>query len=337
MHRHDRSPRPPGTVTERGVRMRAFLAADQRFLGLDDRQADPDESEIIVLPVPFERTSSFGTGSAAGPEAILRASREVELYDTELGCEPWAAAGGIATLEPLTLEPGDDGSAVMESVDRVVSYWRERRKVVVTIAGEHTGVVGAIRAHMRSSAEVTVLQLDAHSDLRESYMGDRWNHACTMARVLEFHDDIVQVGIRSESLEDRSLAYSRGVRVFRASKILDDSDRGVDWIAAVLDACAERVYVTFDCDVIDPAVLPATGTPEPGGLSWRQINALLDRLCRARRVIGFDVSELAPLHGCNHPQFTIAKLIARFTGWIGAAASRPSIRSAIADDGDGSR
>ena len=316
--------------------MRDFLAANQRFLGLDDRQADPDESEIIVLPVPFERTSSFGIGSAAGPEAILRASREVELYDTELGFEPWAAAGGIATLQPLSLEPDDDGKAVMESVDRVVSYWRDRRKMVVTIAGEHTGVVGAVRAHTRSSAAVTVLQLDAHSDLRDSYLGDRWNHACTMARVLDFHDDVVQVGIRSESVEDRSLAASRGVRVFRASKILDDADRGRDWIAPVLDACAERVYVTLDCDVLDPAVLPATGTPEPGGLSWRQINALLERLCRARRVIGFDVSELAPLAGFNHPQFTVAKLIARFMGWMGAAASRPLMGGTLTAGGDGS-
>lgn len=316
--------------------MRDFLAANQRFLGLDDRQADPDESEIIVLPVPFERTSSFGIGSAAGPEAILRASREVELYDTELGFEPWAAAGGIATLQPLALEPDDDGKAVMESVDRVVSYWRERRKMVVTIAGEHTGVVGAVRAHTRSAAEVTVLQLDAHSDLRDSYLDDQWNHACTMARVLDFHDDVVQVGIRSESLEDRSLADARGVRVFRASKILDDADQGRDWIAPVLEACAERVYVTLDCDVLDPAILPATGTPEPGGLSWRQINALLEHLCRARRVIGFDVSELAPLAGFNHPQFTVAKLIARFMGWMGAAASRPLMGGTLTVGGDGS-
>jgi len=301
------------------------LAANQRFLGLDDGQADPDQSEFIVLPVPFERTSSFGTGSAKGPEAILRASQEVELYDTELGFEPWSAAGGIATLRPLELRPDDDGKAVMDSVDRVVSEWRDRRKMVVTMAGEHTGVVGSIRAHTRASADVTVLQLDAHSDLRDSYQDDRWNHACTMARVLDFHDDIVQVGIRSESLEDRSLADARGVRVFPAHRIHDDADRGRDWIAPILDACAECVYITLDCDVLDPAVLPATGTPEPGGLDWRQMNTLLERLCRERRVIGFDVSELAPLPGFCHPQFIVAKLIARVMGWMGPAAGRPRV------------
>lgn len=288
--------------------MSDVLAANQRFLGLDDGQADPDQSEFIVLPVPFERTSSFGTGSAKGPEAILRASQEVELYDTELGFEPWSAAGGIATLRPLELRPDDDGKAVMDSVDRVVSEWRDRRKMVVTMAGEHTGVVGSIRAHTRASADVTVLQLDAHSDLRDSYQDDRWNHACTMARVLDFHDDIVQVGIRSESLEDRSLADARGVRVFPAHRIHDDADRGRDWIAPILDACAECVYITLDCDVLDPAVLPATGTPEPGGLSFDEICAVLRAAGEAGRIVGGDVVELAPIPGFHAYDFTAAKL-----------------------------
>jgi agmatinase len=211
---------------------------------------------------------------------------------------------------------------VAESVERLVGEWREHGKIVVTLAGEHTGVVGAIRAHARSPARLTVLQLDAHSDLRDRYQGDPWNHACTMARVLDFHDDIVQVGIRSESLEDRALADRRGVRTFPAAGLHADADRGSDWIAPILDACAESVYVTLDCDVLDPSVMPATGTPEPGGLDWRQVNGLLDRLCRARRVVGFDVSELAPIAGIGHPQFAIAKLIARFMGWMGASAAR---------------
>lgn len=301
--------------------MNEFLSSRERFLGLDDRQADPDAAATVIVPVPFERTSSFGMGSSAGPAAILRASCEVELYDTELGFAPWEAAGGIATLRPLPIGADDDGAAVAGALDRVVAEWRERGKRVVTLAGEHTGIVGAVRAHARMAPGFTVLQLDAHGDLRDRYTGDPWNHACAMARVLDFHDDLVQVGIRSEAPEDRAPAERRGVRTFPAHRIHDDAERGVDWIAPVLDECAERVYVTFDCDVLDPSIMPATGTPEPGGLTWRQVNALLDRLCRARQVIGFDVSELSPVAGLDHPQFTIAKLIARFAGWMGAARS----------------
>ncbi|MCA9297307.1 MAG: agmatinase [Phycisphaerales bacterium] len=303
--------------------MNDFQSAEERFLGLNDQQARPDAAGCIVLPVPFERTSSFGVGSADGPRAILEASHEVELFDTELGFEPWSVAGGIATLQPLPISPADDGASIMAAVDRIVTRWREQNKLVVTIAGEHTGIVGAVRAHTRGSTGVTVLQLDAHSDLRESYLGDRWNHACALARVLDFHDDVVQVGIRSESREDAALAHARGVRVMRASEIHDDADRGVDWIDGILNECSECVYVTLDCDVFDPSVIPTTGTPEPGGLTWRQMNALLQRLCRERRVIGFDVSELAPQPGLHHTQFTIAKLIARMIGWISSSADQP--------------
>lgn len=301
-----------------------FLPASERFLGLDDHQADPETARVVILPVPYERTSSYGSGSAGGPAAILRASREVELFDTELDTEPWRAAGGIATHAPLPVERAADGAAVMEALDRAVSDWCDRGKTVVTIAGEHTAVVGAIRAHCRMSGGLSVVQIDAHSDMRPHYLDDPWNHACAMARVADFHGDIVQVGIRSESLEDRALVREHGLPVFRAAGIHRDGAGGVDWVAPIIDACAADVYVTFDCDALDPSVMPATGTPEPGGLSWQQVNELLARLCTARRVLGFDVCELAPIAGLDHPQFTVAKLMARLVGWIGASAGPPS-------------
>jgi agmatinase len=300
----------------------AFLSASERFLGLDDVQAEPATVGVVVLPVPFERTSSYGHGSAAGPGAVLRASHEVELYDTELGFEPWAAAGGVATLRPLAFADDADGAAVADALDAAVTHWRSQGKRVVTLAGEHTGIVGAVRAHARASGDFTVLQLDAHSDLREAYHDDPWNHACAMARVLDFHDDLVQVGIRSACPEDNVLAEDRGVRTVRAVTVHDDAEAGRDWIGPILAACRDRVYVTLDCDVFDPAVMPATGTPEPGGLNWRQMNALLERLCRAKRVIGFDVCELAPIAGVHHPEFSVAKLIARFMGWMEGAGPR---------------
>lgn len=310
-------------MTRLGHRGRAgrdsHLPAGERFMGLDDEQADPGRCGAVVIPVPFERTSSYGRGAAAGPAAILAASHQVELEDVALGFEPWAAAGGIATASPLAVAPGDDGRTVMEALERVVGEQLEAGKTAVTLAGEHTGVVGAVRAHAARFEDLSVLQLDAHSDLRPTYLDDPWNHACTMARVLDFHRDIVQVGIRSESREDSAAVREHRIPVFHGEAIQRDAGRGVDWIAPILEACSQRVYVTLDCDVLDPSVMPATGTPEPGGLTWPQINELLERLCKARTVVGFDLSELAPISGISFPQFTAAKLAYRLIGRIFAA------------------
>ncbi|MHC5006144.1 MAG: agmatinase [Planctomycetota bacterium] len=303
----------------RGVEGRTYLPTGERFLGLDDERADPERAGFVLIPVPFERTSSYGRGSSGGPAAILAASHQVEFHDTELGYEPWAAAGGIATMSPLAIGEADDGQTVVEKVEEVVGGCLDRGKAVVTLAGEHTGVVGAIRAHARRFDRLTVLQLDAHSDMRRTYLDDPWNHACTMARVLDFHREVVQVGIRSESLEDAGLVQEYQVRVFPGAGIQRDADGRVDWIAPIIDACSENVYVTLDCDVLDPSVMPATGTPEPGGLTWTQLNELLTRLCRRRCVVGFDLSELAPVRGLRFPEFTAAKLVYRFIGWIGRA------------------
>lgn len=296
--------------------MSAFLAQGQRFLGLDDAQADPDRAGVILAPVPFEATSSYGHGSRGGPAAILAASHQVELRDCDFDGEPWAIAGGIATLCPLPVEDGDDGRTVMGRLDRVVTDWLDRGKTVVCLTGEHTGSVGAMRAHARLVRDLTVVQIDAHSDLRAAYLGDPWNHACTMARVLDFHDRIVQVGIRSESPEDAAVVQERRIPVFRAAGIHRDDARRADWVAPIVEACSANVYVTLDCDALDPSVIPATGTPEPGGLDWAQINRLLERLCRDRRVVGFDLTELAPIPGLRYPEFTAAKLVSRFIGWM---------------------
>ena len=284
------------------------------FLDLPPEQANPQTAGVVMLPVPFERTSTYGQGSARGPAAIIAASREVELFDTVLGCEPYEAAGGIATLAPLQVV-GCDGGEVAERLHHEVGRWLIKDSLVITLGGEHTAVVGAIRAHCEAYENVTVLQLDAHSDLRPQYDGDRWNHACAMARVLDFHDHLVQVGIRSQGKGERATAEERGLTVVPAHDIHQKDDDRADWIREVIDATRHNVYVTFDCDVMDPSLVPATGTPEPGGLTWRQIDALLRRLCLERNVVGFDLSELAPIEGLTFPEFTMAKLIYRFVGY----------------------
>jgi len=301
--------------------MNPFMTREGRFLGLDDAQADPKRAAVAVLPIPFERTSTYGAGSATGPAAILHASHQLELYDSELGFEPWRAASGIVTRWPPGVPDYAGGRELADRVDGIVQDWLDRSVKVVTLAGEHTGVVGAIRAYARHYDDLTVLQLDAHSDLREEYQNDAWNHACTTARVLDFHRRITQVGIRSEALEERRRAEELDMPVFRGETIQGYHEHGIDWTHLVIAACSRRVYVTIDCDVFDPSVVPATGTPEPGGLTWGQVNRLLARLCSERQVVGFDVSELAPVGDLRYPEFAMAKLVSRLIGYMFRSSS----------------
>jgi agmatinase len=294
--------------------MSEFLPKDRNFLGLDPADAHPGTAGVVVLPVPFEETSSYGQGSNEGPDAILEASQEVELFDSVVGFEPYQAAGGVATRMPLEVT-GLDGAAVAERLYGETKHWLAQNKMIVTLGGEHTSVVGAIRAHCERFDDLTVLQLDAHSDLRPAYLGSPWNHACAMARVLDFHGHIVQVGIRSQAKEEREIAGEKGLPVFYAHDIQQSRGNRPPWIQQVIDATRPNVYITLDCDAFDPSIIPATGTPEPGGLDWRQVDGLLARLCVERNVVGIDISELAPIPGIQHPQFTMAKLVYRLIGY----------------------
>ena len=296
--------------------MHVFSAREERFLGLEDQLASPDTVGVVIVPVPFDKTASYGKGSGSGPAALLRASQHVELFDCDLGFDPSQASGGIGTILPLRVGGVDDGKSVSERLERVVSYWLSMEKLVITLGGEHTGVVGAMSAHACQYANLTILQLDAHSDTRTTYMGDSWNHACTMARVLDFHKDVVQVGIRSETKEEREFANGLSLPLFRCASIQQNDRLAIDWVTPIIEACSGSVYVSIDLDVLDPSIMPATGTPEPGGMTWEQIDRLLGRLCEERRVVGFDVSELAPIQGLAFPEFTAAKLVYRFIGHI---------------------
>lgn len=293
---------------------RRHLDIADNFLALGPEDSNPDTAGVIVLAAPFEETSTYGVGSARGPEAIVAASHEVELFDAALGFEAYQTAGGIATLEFLDVA-GCDGAGLAALLREETRYWIERGRFVVTLGGEHTSVVGAIEAHCQAYPDVTVLQLDAHSDLRPDYMDSPWNHACAMARVLDFHGRLVQVGIRSQAKEERERANATpGITVFHAHEVLERHDAHEDWIADIVSACTPNVYVTLDCDVLDPSIMAATGTPEPAGLTWRMLDALFARLCAERQLVGFDVNELAPIEGVAYPEFSMAKLIYRIIG-----------------------
>ncbi len=287
---------------------RKFMGEKENFLALPRDYSHPDTAKVVILPVPFEKTSTFGKGSKKGPSTIIEASHEVELYDTVLGFEPYQTCGGIATLTPLKIQ-GHSGAKLAQILEKEVNYWLEQNKFVVTIGGEHSSIVGSVYAYAKKYQPLTVVQFDAHSDLRNSYLNDRWNHACAMARILDRPiTKLVQIGIRSEAPEEPEIIKSFGEKVipFYAHKIQKEGEK---IFKEILNELTEYVYITFDCDAFDPSLIPATGTPEPGGLNWEWVHHFFEILAQEKKIVGFDVNELSPIPYLHHPQFTIAKII----------------------------
>ena len=267
------------------------------FGDLPEAYRDPDRARITVVPVPYDGTSTWLKGADRGPEAIIEASSHLELYDLETSSEPYRH--GILTDEPVSEASSPEGM-VRAVEERVAAHYRAGRFPVV-LGGEHSVTVGAVRAAAARYKGICVLQLDAHADLREEYEGSRFNHACVMARVRELAP-IVQVGIRSMDAAEKKGLDPR--RVFFAQQLA--GRRG--WEREVVRRLGPRVYLTVDLDALDPAIMPSTGTPEPGGLGWYQVLALAARLCRERELVGFDVVELAPSAN-RAPDFLAAKLV----------------------------
>jgi agmatinase len=300
-----------------------WLGADRNFLGLDEPWCSPDRAGVVVLPAPYEHTSSYVRGSDLGPSAIIEASRQVELYDETLGVEPYREWGGIATAAPLSLGGRVNREAV-EAIEAFAAPHVRPDRFVLTLTGEHTGALGAIRAHARRHPGLCVVQIDAHGDLREAYQGNPYSHASVMARVVDDGLPLVQVGIRSISPEEIDLiGRTKTITTFFAAQILDPAGpyggRASSWVPDVVKACRGPVYLTFDCDGLDAALVPALGTPEPGGLGWYDTLTLVTALAQGPGIVGMDVSEIAPVAGFVAPQFTVARLIYRILGRIRAA------------------
>lgn len=295
---------------------------EHNFLGIDEPWCHPDQAGVYVLPVPYEHTSSYIQGSDRGPSAILEASCQVEFYDEQLKCEPFREWGGIATATALNLEGKVDRAAV-DGIERFVAPHVGTGRFLVTLTGEHTGALGAIRAHAKRYPDLCVVQIDAHGDLREAYEGNPFSHASVMARVVEDGHPLVQVGIRSISREEIArIENTDRITTFFASGIVDPSGpyegKSSRWIPDVVAACRGPVYLTFDCDGLDASIVPALGTPEPGGLGWYDTLNLVAALAAGPGIVGMDVSEIAPIEGFVAPQFSIARLIYRMLGRIRA-------------------
>ena len=278
---------------------------DVPFGGRDSNWTDYKSATIIVFPVPYDYTATWQKGAAFGPEAIIGASAHVELYDIETESEVHLQGIHTFQLHHLPQSPEDMTQVVRQNLSSFV----KDGKFPVMLGGNHSITPGAVQGIKDYFSDLTVLQLDAHADLRESYHGSQFNHACVMARVREVCP-AVQVGLRSMDREE----FDRldRARVFLARDILSRED----WIGEVVDLLSSHVYVTIDLDVFDPSVMPCTGTPEPGGLDWYQTVGLLKKVAEERHVVGFDVVELMPNKYNKAPDFMAAKLVYKFLSYI---------------------
>ncbi|GJM19006.1 MAG: agmatinase [Phycisphaeraceae bacterium] len=268
---------------------------------------DADTDSIAIIPVPYDKTSSWVKGADKGPAAIIDASGYVEWYDIQTRSQ--IHERGIATRDAIECDDGPE--ALAELVQSAVRREFEAGVFPVLLGGEHSISIGAIRAAAERHDDVTILQIDAHADTREDYHGSKCNHACVMARAREVAP-IVQVGIRSIAPEEAATIDES--RVVFAHEILRAQNDA--WIERTLLKLSKKVYVTIDLDAFDPSVVPATGTPEPGGLSWLHVDKLLTAVAEKADVVGFDVVELCPAPGHHASAFTAAKLVTRFLSEI---------------------
>lgn len=257
------------------------------------------DAGIAILPVPYEGTVTYGNGTRLGPQAIMEASRQVETYDmlTERDFEKLR----FATLDPIEIGDVSPDMAVAEIEKRVTSIVGDG-KLPFLIGGEHSITPPAVRA-VAKSREIGVVQLDAHADLRPEYEGSIHNHACVMARVRETCP-AVQIGIRSCSHGEKELIEKEKYTLFTAGQTLGDGK-----LETALNALPEEVYLTVDIDLLDPSIMPSTGTPEPGGLGWEETNDIIRMVGEIKKIVGADVVELAPIAGMHAPDFLAAKLV----------------------------
>ena len=278
------------------------------LMDLDDEFSAYESSKVVIVPIPYEKTVSYGTGTANGPEAIINASRSIELYDDELHCEP--ADVGIHTLKEIdcNFEPEQITDVIKSINERLL----EEDKFIINLGGEHTITLGSVFGFRSFYEDFSVLTIDAHCDLRDEYEGKKYCHATVMRRIVEEDIPIVEVGIRSYSKEESQFIIgSEDVVVIHANEI----EKNGDWINQAISNLKEKVYLSIDVDGLDPAYVPATGTPEPGGLGWYQTLDLLKRLFLEKDVIGMDIVELAPIEELQAPDVLVAKLAYKSIGY----------------------
>jgi agmatinase len=278
----------------------------QIFAGLEPPYSNFQQAKTVILPVPYDSTSEWRSGSRHGPQAIIDASQYLELYDLELDREVYKV--GISTLpqvEPLLSSPQD----MIDRVYQVVKGLIQKEKFVVLLGGEHTLSLGAVRAFKEVFPRLSVLQLDAHADFRDEYLGTKYSQACVMRRIFELCP-ISQVGVRSLSWEEKQFLTQNKLKPFYMSDLASNTAS----IDQLVNSLSKDVYITVDVDVLDPSIMPAVGTPEPDGMSWRQILNIIESVVLHKHVVGFDLMEFCPGEGPGSCAFLLAKLAYKLIG-----------------------
>lgn len=284
--------------------------AAANFLGIEKRSLA--EAQVVVAPFGFESTTTYGGGAAKGPQAIIEASGQVELFDEELWQETYRRVA-IATLPPAGARSFKN---LALQTEKILAPLLAAKKLPIALGGEHSLTPFIIQACKSAGYEsFSILQFDAHADLRDGYLGEKFSHAAAMRRCLDNEDvNVVQVGIRNISNENDELTFweanQNRIKTFWAK------DKAAWRIDEIVGALKEKVYLTFDVDAFDSSLMPSTGTPEPGGLNWYETLAILRAVCAKKKIIGADFVELAPIKGLHAPDFLVAKLIYKFIGYV---------------------
>lgn len=273
------------------------MSTSKNYAGISDEFAQLEKSKIILIPVPYDGTSTWGKGADKGPEAFLEASENMELYDIETDSEVYKQ--GIHLTEPITENSSPE--AMVNEVHNITKDFIKRNKFVTLFGGEHSISIGSIRAFNECFDNLTVLQIDAHADLRESYEGTKYNHACAVYEASQT-TNLIQVGIRSMDAIEKTVMDEE--KTFFAHDMIADEY----WSDKVIEAMTDNVFITFDLDAFDPSIMPSTGTPEPGGLLWYETIEFLKQVFEDKNVVGFDIVELCPNKNDKSSDFLAAKL-----------------------------
>ncbi|SFM93291.1 agmatinase [Thermodesulforhabdus norvegica] len=280
------------------------------FMGLPSDAEAFKSARVVILPVPYDGTTTFVPGTREGPRAIIMASRELEPYDEETETEPWRQ--GIFTLPELPVKISSPREMV-ERVKQAGLFILKHGKIPIMLGGEHLMTLGLVSSlkEFYSSENITVLHLDAHADLREEYQGSPWSNACVARRILELYP-LVSVGIRSLTREEHDLVRRKAIPFYPAAQL---HEKPALW-NSIVENLSDNVYITIDLDVFDPSVMPSVGTPEPGGLGWYEVTGLLKQICLKRNVLGCDIMELKPIPGMVAPDFLAAKLVYKLCAYL---------------------
>ncbi len=278
------------------------------FGGSDNNLISFEKASVVVLPVPYGKTVSYRKGTEKGPKAILEASDKLELFDEELQKEVYRV--GINTQAPVNVR-GLGSKNMIDAVEKEVSDIYKKKKMPVVLGGEHSVTIGAVKAVNREFDDVSVLYFDSHYDLKDSYEGSKYSHACVARRLLEIAP-LVEIGVRSLSRDEKDFLPNNNIKIISMTEVRKDQD----WRNKIKNSLSKNVYISIDLDVFDPSIMPSVGTPEPGGFAWYEFLDVIRDVIAEKNIVGFDVVELCPIKNMISADFMAARLIYKIIGYI---------------------